>query len=213
MRPRSMLRVAGSTSTKAGRAPSSSTMLLVATQESGVVTTSSPGPTPASRRPISSAAVPELNVRTGRPPHRRDSSASNSFTLGPEVIHPERSTSATPAIVSSSIEGRVNGRKASPGTELASRDEEHAAHDESDADQLLRGERLPEQVPGGERVDDVPDREHGVGDRDRDSRQADDPHGDADDVAREPAGDVRLQRELHAHGQDVRGGEVEAADR
>src|SRR5437899_9250834 len=144
-----MLRVSGSMSTNAGRAPSSRTMLLVATQESGVVMTSSPGTTPARRRPISRAAVPELRVRTGRPPQNADSSASSSLTLGPEVIHPERRTSATPAMVSSSIEGRVKGRKESPATDsLAARHEVHAGDDEGDADELLRGERFPEEVPG-----------------------------------------------------------------
>ena len=98
-------------SANTGVAPTSSMTLLVATQERGEVITSSPGPTPASRRPISSAAVPELNARTGRPAHRADRSASNCLTWGPEVIQPERSTSATPAMVSSSIEGRVKGRK------------------------------------------------------------------------------------------------------
>ena len=37
---------------------------------------------------------------------------SGWITCGPEVIQPERSTSATPAMVSSSICGRVNGKKA-----------------------------------------------------------------------------------------------------
>ena len=50
--------------------------LAVATQVSGVVMTSSPGPTPASRSATSSAAVPELKVRTGRPPQSSDSAAS-----------------------------------------------------------------------------------------------------------------------------------------
>ena len=39
-----MLRVRASTSTNTGRAPTSSTTLAVATQDSGVVITSSPGP-------------------------------------------------------------------------------------------------------------------------------------------------------------------------
>ena len=86
--------------------------LLVATQDSGVVITSWPGPMPAMRSAISIVHVPELNTRTGRPPQYSESFASNAFTCGPDVIQPERSTSATPAIVSSSIVGRVNGRKA-----------------------------------------------------------------------------------------------------
>ena len=115
-----MLRVRGSTSTNTGRAPTSSTTLAVATQDSGVVITSCPGPTPARRRPTSSAAVPEQNARTGRPPQWRESAASKARTCGPEVIQPERSTSATPAMVASSIDGRVKGSRsiscARPGT-------------------------------------------------------------------------------------------------
>src|SRR3954469_14502837 len=110
MRSRSRLRVTGSISTNTGRAPTSRMTLLVATQESGVVITSCPGPTPAIRSAISIVQVPELKTRTGRPPQYSESFASSSLTFGPEVNQPERSTSATPAIVSSSIVGRVNGR-------------------------------------------------------------------------------------------------------
>ena len=67
----------------------------MATQDSGVVMTSSPGPMPARRSATSSVAVPELKARTGRPPQYSDSAASNALTLGPLVIQPERSTSAT----------------------------------------------------------------------------------------------------------------------
>ena len=107
---RSMLRVFGSTSTNTGRAPTSRTTLAVDTQESGVVMTSSPAPTPASRSAISMVIVPELYARTGRPPQCAESAASNAFACGPVVIQPERSTSATPAMVASSMLGRVNGR-------------------------------------------------------------------------------------------------------
>jgi hypothetical protein len=62
------------------------------------------------RNAISIVQVPELNARTGRPPQCAESLASNSFTFGPDVIQPERSTSATPLMVSSSIVGRVSGR-------------------------------------------------------------------------------------------------------
>src|SRR5580692_3025599 len=110
MRARSRLRVAGSISTKTGRAPTSRMTLLVATHESGVVMTSWFGPTPAMRSAISIVHVPELNARTGRPPQYAESFASKAFTCGPDVIQPERSTSATPAMVSSSMVGRVNGR-------------------------------------------------------------------------------------------------------
>ena len=63
-----MLRVVGSTSTNTGGAPTASTTLAGATQLNGLVITSSPGPTPATRNAISSAAVAELATRTGRPP-------------------------------------------------------------------------------------------------------------------------------------------------
>ena len=112
-RSRSMLRVAGSISTNTGVAPVSRITLLVETQVIGVVMTSSPAPTPAIRRPISIVAVPELNERTGRPPQYADNSASNCWFCGPVVIQPERSTSTTPWIVSSSISARTNGRKGS----------------------------------------------------------------------------------------------------
>src|SRR2546421_7993716 len=95
----SILAVTGSISPNTGRAPTASTTLLVATQESGVVMTSCPTPTPAMRSAISMVQVPELKTLTGRPPQYSDSFASSAFTFGPEVIQPERSTSATPAIV------------------------------------------------------------------------------------------------------------------
>jgi hypothetical protein len=55
--------------------------------------------------------VPELKVRTGRPPKYSDKRFSNSNTLGPVVIQPERSTSLTEAMVVSSMVGREKGRK------------------------------------------------------------------------------------------------------
>jgi hypothetical protein len=64
---RSMLRVTGSMSANTGVAPTSRITLAVATQEIGVVMTSSPAPMPAIRSAISIVQVPELKVRTGRP--------------------------------------------------------------------------------------------------------------------------------------------------
>ena len=58
----------------------------------------------------SSAPVAEVNVRTIRPPRYSDNACSKAFTFGPVVIQPERSTSATPAMVSSSMVGFANGR-------------------------------------------------------------------------------------------------------
>ena len=59
---------AGSTSTNTGVRADGRITLPVATQVSGVVMTSSPGPMPASRSAISIVAVAELRGRTGRPP-------------------------------------------------------------------------------------------------------------------------------------------------
>ncbi|MNO09990.1 hypothetical protein D3C81_2335700 [compost metagenome] len=50
----------------------------MATQDMGVVITSSPAPIPAMRRAISMVQVPELNVRTGRPPKNSDNWASKA---------------------------------------------------------------------------------------------------------------------------------------
>jgi hypothetical protein len=53
-----------------------------------------------------------LNVRTGRPPKYWDNCDSKACTLGPLLVsHPERSTSATAAIVGSSMVGLEKGRK------------------------------------------------------------------------------------------------------
>ncbi len=110
MRPRSMLRVTASASTNTGFAPTARTTFAVATQLSGVVMTSSPGPMPQMRKANSSVAVPEFARRTGRPPHRSDSAASRAWHFGPVVNQPERSTSPTSAMVRSSTLGRVKGR-------------------------------------------------------------------------------------------------------
>src|SRR2546421_957499 len=53
----------------------------------------------------------------------------------------------------------------------------------------------------GDRVDDVAERQQGIGDRYRDARQADDPHDDAHDVASEPGDDMRLD----GHAAELRG--------
>ena len=74
------------------------------------VMTSSPGPMPHTCSASSSAAVADDTQRTGRPPTNADSAASNALSFGPLVIQPERSTSATSAIVASSSAGRANGR-------------------------------------------------------------------------------------------------------
>jgi len=55
--------------------------------------------------------VPELKVRTGRPPNYSDNWASKACTFGPLVIQPERSTSPTAAMVASSMVGLEKGKK------------------------------------------------------------------------------------------------------
>ncbi len=107
----SRLCVRASISANTGFAPHSRITLDVATHELGVVMTSSPGPTPAMRSPISRVQEPELNVLTGRPWKYLDRRASNVWTRAPlPVSQPERSTSTTAAIVASSTVGRVKGR-------------------------------------------------------------------------------------------------------
>ncbi len=106
---RSRLRESSPTSTNTGWAPIRTMTLAVATKLNAGVITSSPEPIPQASSAISSPAVAEVWVRTGRPPKYCDSAASNSATFGPLASQPERSTSATPRMVSSSISGRVNG--------------------------------------------------------------------------------------------------------
>src|ERR1700722_16499011 len=112
IRSMSMLWLRGSMSANTGVAPTSMMTFAVATQEFGVVITSSPGPMPAMRKAISMVQVPELKVRTGRPEKYSDRRDSKAFTFGPLLVsQPERRTSVTPAMVASSMEGRVKGRK------------------------------------------------------------------------------------------------------
>ena len=85
--------------------------LAVATQVIGDVMTSSPAPMPATRNAASIVAVPFAKASTRRPPNRLERAASNSSTLGPEVIQPEARTSPTAAAVAASIHGRAKGMK------------------------------------------------------------------------------------------------------
>ena len=107
---RSRLRVPGSTSTNTGVAPTLTIMFGAAKNVIAGVITSSPGPMPHTRSASSSAAVADDTQRTWRPPTYSDSAASKALSFGPLVIQPERSTSATLAIVASSRVGRANGR-------------------------------------------------------------------------------------------------------
>src|SRR5450759_4179236 len=108
---RSMLRVTGSMSANTGVAPTSSITFAVATQEIGVVMTSSPAPMPAMRRAISMVQVPELKVRTGRPPKYSDNLASNASTFGPLVIQDKVNVPANAAMVAAAMIGLEKGKK------------------------------------------------------------------------------------------------------
>jgi hypothetical protein len=111
---RSMLRVVSSQSTNIGFAPTLTIMLSTVKKLCAEVMTSSPGPMPQSCSATSTAAVAEVSARTGRPSQKRDSSASNFCTHGPLAMCPERSTSVTPATVSSSMSGLANLRYGEP---------------------------------------------------------------------------------------------------
>ena len=63
---------------------------------------------------------------------------------------------------------------------VSSRDEVDADDDEADAEPALRRDRFAEQVVRGDRVDDVAERQHRIGDRHRHARQAEDPDEHAD---------------------------------
>src|SRR5260370_5976681 len=162
-------------------------------------------------------------------------------------MQPERSTSATLWIVSSSISGRTNGKKGSDSwlmnawleqklarvagiahtaydrglcvylkhprlrRGLTAREHEHTNQDDADTGEPLHRQHFAEQVPRGERVDDIAERQHRIRDRHLDSRQADDPHADAQHIAGEPADDRHLRREPETDGQNVRTGEFEVS--
>ena len=80
----SRLRVSARMSAKTGRAAEvEERRWRCATNVSGVVTTSSPGPTPAANIAACSAAVPELTATAWRAPTRAAKRASNSATVGP----------------------------------------------------------------------------------------------------------------------------------
>jgi len=145
------------------------------------------------------AAVAEVSVRTGRLPKRSDNAFSNAATRGPVAIQRLRKVSATAAIMASSMVGRAKGRKSTriaqqgtlPATIKAMPTSFCAVSDSPNRYQAATAFRT------------YPIESIGIGDRNLDARQAHDPDHQAHDVAREPAGDVRLEGELHADGDDV----------
>ena len=74
-----------------------------------VTITSSPGPIPRIRRVISAQAVLEFRQTAFDVPLRCATSRSNSFVLGPVVIHPDFSASTTSLISASVISGGLKG--------------------------------------------------------------------------------------------------------
>jgi hypothetical protein len=93
-----------------GWAPTRMTTLALAANVIAGTITSCPGPMPQACSATSSAPVADVKVRTMRPPRYADKACSNSWTFGPLVIQPERRTSATAAMVSSSMVGFANGK-------------------------------------------------------------------------------------------------------
>jgi hypothetical protein len=91
--------------------------LAVATHEIGVVIFVA-GADAGDAQRDSMVQVPELKVRTGRPPKYSDIWASKACTFGPLVIQPERSTSPTAAMVASSMVGLEKGRKGGQAHEV-----------------------------------------------------------------------------------------------
>src|SRR5215218_9239785 len=108
-----MFRSASRTSANTGRAPVWTTTFAVAGHVSGVVITSSPGPTPSASSDRCIAAVPEETAIAWRAPAYSAKRRSSSAVRGPVVSHPERSVSATASISRSPTAGGWNERKVS----------------------------------------------------------------------------------------------------
>ena len=110
----SRLSVTGSMSANTGRAPSYSAALAEATNENGLVITSSPRFTPTARSARCRPAVPLETALAYKespptPPTRRANACSNSPTFGPSESSPERSTSSTARSSSTPSVGRASG--------------------------------------------------------------------------------------------------------
>src|SRR5262245_29256330 len=100
-----MVRSDARTSAKTGRAPVCTMTFAVAGHVIGVVTTSSPGPTPSASSERCIAAVPDATATACCAPTYSAKRRSSSAVAGPVVSQPERSVSATAAISSSPIAG------------------------------------------------------------------------------------------------------------
>ncbi len=100
-----MVSVTGSTSAKTGRAPTERMARPVNAAVSGLVTTSSPGPTPRAMRAICRASVPLPTATAMRNTEDRSELALEGLDLGPED---------EPARVEHPREGRVDLRTQRP---------------------------------------------------------------------------------------------------
>ncbi len=103
----------GWTSQNTVRPPFSSTMLGPLTQLMLGVMTSSPGCRSMAWKTTSSPAVAEHSATACGLPTAAANSRSNCATLGPLVIQPLRTTSATSRAAASPMQGRENGRRGS----------------------------------------------------------------------------------------------------
>src|SRR5664280_3226814 len=98
------LPVSSQTSANTTVAPSTEAQLAVDTKVSGVVTTSSPAPTPRAAYATCKAAVPDVTDTARETPHRRARSSSNAVTAGPVVNQSPRRTFATASMSDSSTD-------------------------------------------------------------------------------------------------------------
>jgi hypothetical protein len=99
----SMVKVAGSTSTKTGRAPFSKIASPVAMNVLATVTTSSPGPTPKASRARVRASVPLATPQACATPQYRANSSSSRRHSSPPMNCPPATTRATAPSISSRI--------------------------------------------------------------------------------------------------------------
>ena len=107
--PGSRLSVTGSMSANMGRARSKIATLALATNENGVVTTSSPSLTPTARSARCSPAVPLETALAWAAPARGANARSNSPSIGPSDSRPERSTPSTRSSSAAPSTGRASG--------------------------------------------------------------------------------------------------------
>ena len=90
-------------SQKTGVAPTWTIVFAAATKFREGTMTSSPAEQPTASSARCSAVVPFETANAAFAPHMRPNSVSNSWTRGPMLHQPERTTSATACSTSSSI--------------------------------------------------------------------------------------------------------------